>query len=94
MVEYIYIDLAFNIAVGLLLIVYVLFIFIKKEKKYNIVIRIICAFIIIVIEAFNIPIAIALGESSINAKFMIIMWLFIAIYNSIILGTKIYQKRE
>lgn len=78
-----------NVVILLLAIAYVVFLFIKREETYSIVIRLICALALVVIEAFKMPMDIAMDKSSANAIFMIILWLVNAVISSILLGKNI-----
>ena len=73
--------------VGLILcIAYLVFIFVGREEIYSKVIRLICAFALVVINTFKIPMDISIGNSYINAIFMVILWLVNVVIVSIELG--------
>lgn len=78
-----------NVAILLLAIAYLVFLFIKREETFSKVIRLICAFALVVLEAFKMPMDIAMDKSCANAIFMIILWLVNAVISSVQLGQDI-----
>lgn len=78
-----------TVAILLLAITYVVFLFIKREETFSIVIRLICTFALVVIEAFKMPMDIAMDKSYANAIFMIILWLVNVVIASVQLGKDI-----
>lgn len=69
--------------------IYIVFLRIKKEETYSIVIRAICASAIIVINVCKIPINISMKESYIGAILMIILGIVYLGVSSIQLGESI-----
>lgn len=69
--------------------IYIVFLRIKKEETYSIVIRAICALAIIVINVCKIPINISMKESYIGAILMIILGIVYLGVSSIQLGESI-----
>ena len=57
----------------LLSITYILFMFIKRKNISSIIIRLICIFIVTVIEVFKMPTDIVMGQSCIKIFFAIIV---------------------
>ena len=70
--------------------IYFVFLRIKKEETYSIVIRVICAFALIVINVCKIPINISMKESYIGAIVMIVIGIVYLVVSSIQLGESIY----
>lgn len=75
-----------NVAILLLAIAYLVFLFIKGNETFSIAIRLICAFALVVIEAFKMPMDIAMDKSCASAIFMIILWLVNVVITSVRLG--------
>ena len=94
MVVSIDIYLVLTVASPLLAIAYSVFHFYQKRKTFSIVIRLICAFAIVVIEAFKMPIYIAMDKSCANAIFIIIIWLAAAVISSFQLGQNIWTTKK
>lgn len=75
-----------SVVVLILCIAYLVFFFVGREEIYSKVIRLICAFALVVINTFKIPMDISIGNSYINAIFMVILWLVNVVIVSIELG--------
>ncbi len=75
-----------SVVVLILCIAYLVFIFVGREEIYSKVIRLICAFALVVINTFKIPMDISMGNSYRNAIFMVILWLVNVVIVSIRLG--------
>ena len=73
-------------AILLLCIANLVFLFIKRDETFSIVIRLICSIAIIEIEAFKMPMDIAMNESCANAILMITIWLVNVVFTSLQLG--------
>jgi hypothetical protein len=72
---------------GLILcIAYLVFLFVGREKIYIKVIRLICAFALVVIYTFKIPMDISMGNSYGNTIFTVILWLVNVVFSSMKLG--------
>lgn len=69
----------FDIVILTLAIVYFIFFFLKKTAPYSKLIRIICLFSLVVIEAFKIPLDILTDNSYVDAIVMIIICILTAL---------------
>lgn len=76
-----------NVTILILSIVYLIFLFVGKYEIYSKVIRLICAFALVVINAFKIPMDISMGKS--YAIFMII----ISLVNMVIVSIQLWQDK-
>lgn len=83
-----------NVAILLLAIAYLVFLFVKRNETYSIVIRLICAFALVVIEAFKMPMDISMDKSCANAIFMIILWLVNVVICSFQLGQDVWTTKK
>lgn len=73
--------------VGLILcIMYLFFIFVGREKTYSIIIRLVCACMMIMINVFRIPMEISMNQSYTSSIFMIALWIINVVMASIELG--------
>ncbi|MBQ3415749.1 MAG: hypothetical protein IJH39_10545 [Clostridia bacterium] len=75
-----------NVVELILCIAYMVFLFVGKEETYSKVIRLISAFSIVVINAFQMPMEIQMDKSYGWSIFMIILWLVNVVSSSWSLG--------